>query len=296
MKPFKVLFATNFKEPTFDFLTTLFDLKKGGLKEIILTHIIPRDDVAYVPFGGYMQDEEERIREEAKIRFEDWQKSISQAGIKSKIHIEVGNPIPKIVEIAETEKVKLIAAGHKKRTTLEKIYIGSHTLELLRWSKIIPILLNKSPIHVDPGGEWILQQNNHPFCRPLLATDWSEISNKSLHFIASFKDAIDRVNVVHVIGVKISKGVNKAELKRLERESKERLETYGRYLENAGIKAETHLMAGRTEEEILRLSCELKSTMIILGTTGKDRIGEFFLGSVSHRIAEISDRPTLLIP
>jgi nucleotide-binding universal stress UspA family protein len=296
VKPFKVLFATKFGESAFASLVSLLPLKKVGLGEIILTHIIPRDEVAYVPFGGYMKDEEERLREEAIIRFEDWEKTISPAGIKSKIVIKVGNPIPKIVEIAEVEKCKLIAAGHKKRTTLDKIIIGSHTLELLRWSKVIPILINKPPIDCDPGSKGILQRNDHLFRRPLLATDWSELSNKSLHFIASFKGTIERVDVIHVIETKISKGVSRRELKRLERESKERLSAYAVTLQNTGIKAETHLAAGRTEEEILRLSGELKSTMIILGTTGKDRIGEFFLGSVSQRIAEMSDRPTLLIP
>ncbi len=186
MKPFKVLFATKFGESAFDSLVSLLPLKRVGLGEIILTHIIPRDEVAFVPYGGYMKDEEERLREEARIRFEDWQKTISQAGIKSKIVIEVGNPIPKIVEIAESEKVKLIAAGHKKRTTLEKIIIGSHTLELLRWSKVIPILINKPPIECDPGGQGILQQNDHPFCRPLLATDWSEIIKQISSFYRLF--------------------------------------------------------------------------------------------------------------
>ena len=131
MKPFKVLFATKFGESAYDSLVSLLPLKRVGLGEIILTHIIPRDEVAFVPYGGYMKDEEERLREEARIRLEDWEKTISRAGIKSKIVIEVGNPIPKIVETAEAEKVKLIAAGHKKRTTLEKTIIGSHTLELL---------------------------------------------------------------------------------------------------------------------------------------------------------------------
>jgi len=296
VKTFKVLFATKFRELAFDFLKNIFDLKKAGLKEIILTHIIPREEVAFVPFGGYMKDEEERLRAEARIRFEDWEKTISRAGIKTKIFIEVGNPIPKIVEIAKAEKCKLIAAGHKKRTTLEKIIIGSHTLELLRWSKVIPILINKSPIDCEPGEQWFLQQNNHPFHRPLLATDWSKISSEALQYIATFKGAVDQVDIVHVIGTKLSKGVSRTELRRLERESKERLAASREYLKSAGIKAETHLMAGRTDEEILRLSNELKSTLIILGTTGKDGIGGFFLGSVSHRIAEISDRPTLLIP
>jgi nucleotide-binding universal stress UspA family protein len=296
VKFFKVLFATKFGESAYDSLVSLLPLKRAGLGEIILTHIIPRDQVAYVPFGGYMKDEEDRLREEARIRFEDWEKTIAQVRIKSKIVIEVGNPIPKIVEIAEAEKCKLIAAGHKKQTALEKIIIGSHTLELLRWSKAILILINKPPSNYHPGGQETLEQNDHPFRRPLLATDWSEQSNKSYHFIASFKGAIDQVDVIHVIGTRLSKGVSRMELKRLERESKERLAAYATFLQNTGIEAETHLAAGRTEEEILRLSNELKSTMIILGTTGKDRIAGFFLGSVSHRIAEISDRPTLLVP
>ena len=107
---------------------------------------------------------------------------------------------------------------------------------------------------------------------------------------------MDRMDIVHVMGIKISKGLSRAGLKRLERESQKRLGDYGLVLKNAGMDTETHLRAGRTVEEILRLSEELKSTMIILGTTGKDRIAGFFLGSVSHRVAEISDRPTLLIP
>ena len=93
-----------------------------GLGEIILTHIIPRDEVAFVPYGGYMKDEEERLREEARIRFEDWEKTISRAGIKSKIHIEVGNPIPKIVEIAEAEKCQIDRCRPQKADHLGKNY------------------------------------------------------------------------------------------------------------------------------------------------------------------------------
>lgn len=296
MKMEKVLFATKFRELAFDALESLLDLKAAGLKEIILTYIIPREEVAFVPYGGYMKDEEERLREQARIRFEDWQEALSRAGVDSKIRIEVGEPVPKLVRIAEKEKVNLIVAGRKKRTALEKVYVGSHTLDLLRRSTAIPVLISKYMVYCDMEGQCIRRVNEHPFQRPLFATDWSKPSQNALEFITSLKGAVDKVDVVHVIGVKISKSLDKSELNRIEKESKERLDKYCATLKKAGIKAEPHLTAGRTAGEIIRLSRELNSTMIVQGTTGKDRVKEFFIGSVSHRIAEASELPTLLVP
>ncbi|MDP2992792.1 MAG: universal stress protein [Deltaproteobacteria bacterium] len=296
MKLTKVLFATKFRELAFDALESLLDLKAAGLKEIILTYIIPREEVAFVPYGGYMKDEEERLREQARIRFEDWQEALSKAGVDSKIRIEVGDPVPKLVRIAEKEKANLIVAGRKKRTALEKVYVGSHTLDLLRRSIAIPVLISKYMVYYDREGESVRRINEHPFKKPLLATDWSKPSANALDFIISLKGAVDKVDVAHVIGVKISKSLDKSELNRIERESKERLGKYCATLMKAGIEADPHLTAGRTESEIIRLSRELNSTMIVQGTTGKDRVKEFFVGSVSHRIAEVSELPTLLVP
>ena len=125
MKFEKILFPTKFRELDFDSLESLLDLKKAGLKEIVLTFVIPTEDVAFVPYGGYLKDEEERLREEARIRFEDWQESISKKGVKSKIRIEVGSPIPEIMSIAEEEKVDLIVAGRGKKTEIEEVCLGS---------------------------------------------------------------------------------------------------------------------------------------------------------------------------
>jgi nucleotide-binding universal stress UspA family protein len=292
LEPFKILFATKFAESAFDSLVALLPLKKAGLEEIILTHIIPRDEVAFVPYGGYMKEEEERLEEEARLRFKDWQKTLSQGEINSAICIKVGNPIAKIVEIAEDEKVKLISVGHKKRTGVEKILIGSHTLEILRLNKAIPTLISKYPPCGESTEEPQDQLKEHFFSRPLLAIDWSDLSDKALHFVADFQGVVDRLDIVHVID---SKGFGKTGLKRLERESTRKLNEHVLALKKRGLESQSHLRAGKTVDELLGLSDELKSTMIILGTTGKDRIADFFLGSVSHRIAEISDRPTLLV-
>lgn len=295
MKIKKILFPTKFRELAFNSLESLLELKEIGLKEVVLTYIIPRDEVAFVPYGGYMKDEEERLREQARIRFEDWQEAITQEGIESKIRIEVGNPIPQLYRIAEEEKVDLIIAGRKKRTALEKVYVGSHTLDLIRRSKV-PVLISKYMVRFEWEGELITRVNDHIFTKPLFATDWSKPSENALKLVSSFKGLADKVMVTHIIGVKISKNLDKSELRRIERESKERLGNYCDTLKKAGLKAEPHLFSGRSSAEIIRIAREHKATMIVMGTTGKDRIREFWLGSVSHRVAEASELPVLLVP
>ena len=291
----KILFPTKFRELAFNSLESILELKKAGLKEIVLTYIIPRDEVGFVPYGGYMKDEEERLREQARIRFENWQEAIAAEGIESKLRIEVGNPIPKLLRVAEEEKVDLIIAGRKKRTMLGKVYVGSHTLELIRRCTV-PVLVSKYMVRFEWEGEQITRVNDRLFTAPLLATDWSEPSEKALRLVSSFKELADKVMVTHIIGVKISKGLDKSELNRIEKESKERLEEYCDRLRKDGINAEPHLFSGQSAPEIIRVAREHKASMIIMGTTGKDRFKEFWLGSVSHRVTESSELPVLLVP
>lgn len=295
MKLKKILFPTKFRELAFNSLESLLELKKVGLEEIVLTYIIPREEVGFVPYGGYMKDEEERLREQAQIRFSDWQDAISAKGVESKVVIEVGKPIANILRISKRENVDLIVAGRKKRTTLEKVYIGSATLELIRRSTV-PVLVSKYMVQFEWQGEMITKVNDHIFKSPLLATDWSDPSEKGLKMLSSLKGLADKVLVGHVIGVKISKGRTKAELDRIEKESKERLDDYCKRLSNERMNAEPHLFSGRSAPEIMRMAREHKASMIVMGTTGKDRLKAFWLGSVSHRVAETSELPVLLVP
>lgn len=295
MKFEKILFPTKFRELDFNSLESLLELKKAGLKEIVLTFVIPREDVAFVPYGGYLKDEEERLREEARIRFEDWQESVSEKGIKTKIRIEVGSPIPKIMSIAEEEKVDVIVAGRGKRTEIEEVYLGSHTLGLIRRATI-PILVSKYMVRFEREGELVTQVNGRIFAKPLLATDWSKPSEKAMEVLMALKGSVEKAMVAHIIEVKIAKGHDKSGLERLEKESEKRLKEYCDTLKKNGIKAEPHLSSGKSAHEIVRVAREHKASMIIMGTTGKDRFKEFWLGSVSYRVVEESELPVLLVP
>ena len=102
--------------------------------------------------------------------------------------------------------------------------------------------------------------------------------------------------VAHIIGTKISTGLDNSALKKLEDESEKRLKTYCQMISDAGMKAKSILSAGKTVPEIIRVSRERGATMIAMGRTGKDWFQEYWLGGVSHRIAELSELPVLLVP
>ncbi|RPH52415.1 MAG: universal stress protein [Desulfobacteraceae bacterium] len=295
MKFEKILFNTRFREMALNSLEGMLDLIKAGLKEVVLVYIIPREEVAFVPFGGYMKEEEEKIKEKAGEQFKQWQAVLAKKGVKSKTYVQVGMPNAVILDIANKEKVDMIVSGRKKRSLFEKVYVGGHMLDLIRRSPI-PILMNKYMAEYEQDDEIVTRVNEHIFDRPMLATDWSQPSSNAVDALAGLKGLASDVIVVHNIGVKISKGMSPAQLQELKKESRRRLKAYCKRLTSAGINAESHLSSGRTAAEIINLSRSYNSTMIVLGRTGKDWLSQYWLGGVSHRVAENSELPVLLIP
>lgn len=294
MKIEKILFPTKFGELAFNALESLLTLKYAGLREVVLYHVIPRDEVGFVPFGGYLKEEEERLREEKRIQFEDWQHSLSAAGVNSKIVIDVGDPVPSILSMAEREQVGLMVVGRKKIGP-EMSFLGSHTLQLITRSPV-PTLVSKHLVEFDWEGERVTRINDKIFKSPLLATDWSGPSEKALDLLISLVGVVEKAYLGHVIGADLIKDLDKAELHRIEIESRERLERSCARLKSAGIAAEPHLGVGGGPIEIIRISREVEASMIIMGTTGKDRLRDLFLGSSSHQVAQSSELPVLLVP
>ncbi|MEF9438692.1 MAG: universal stress protein [Candidatus Mariimomonas ferrooxydans] len=216
-------------------------------------------------------------------------------GIKSRIVIEVGKPISKILDIAEEKKVDLIIVGRKKKIAIKKSFIGSYTSKIISCSHI-PVLANKYMVQFELDGATLTRTNDRLFEMPLLITDWSDPSQNALEFLVSLKGVVKKVFVLHNIDVKVSKEPDKSELHHVEKECSENLDESCKKLKHAGIKAEPHLSAGDVVQEILRFSRERDATMIIAGTTCKDRLHEMLHRSISHQVAKMSELPTLLVP
>jgi nucleotide-binding universal stress UspA family protein len=289
----KILFPTRFRELAYNSLESLFVLKNAGLKEIVLCHVISRDEVGFVPYGGYLKEEEEKLREQARIRFEDWQKSLSGQGINSKIKIVVGAPVDQILHIADEEKVDLIVVGRKKRTEIGELFAGSNTLRVITHSKV-PTLVNKYLVQYELEGEILTRINDHIFEMPMLIADETEQSQRALELLISLKGTIRRAMVFHNIDIEITH--EKEELHEIKKKYISKLEDYCTKLKKIGIEAEPHLGAGDMLHEILRISREQGATMIIIGTTDTDHLPEFLHKDAPHQIVRESELPTLVVP
>jgi nucleotide-binding universal stress UspA family protein len=290
-----LLFHTRFRELAFNSLKSVLELKAAGLKKVVLAHVIPREEVDFVPFGGTLKEDLDRMREAARLKFDDWIKTLDDSELEFKQRVEVGAANAKILEMAEEEQAGLIVVGRKKRSTLEKVYVGSHILDILRRSTI-PVLMSKYMVQYEWQEEPLMRTNDQIWKRPLLATDWSEPSRRGLDAVLALKGLVEKIIVSHVIGSRRIKNLEPAVVKRLETESVTRLQSYCRMIDDAGIDNDYHLTLGRTVEEIIKISRDFDATMIVMGRTGKDWFQEYWLGGVSHRIAELSELPVLLIP
>jgi len=284
----KMLFVTEFEELWFDALQSLMDLRKAGLNHVVFLHVIERDKVAMRRGTGYLKSEEVKLKEIANVRFIEWAESLFEKGMECGAYIVVGNLLPRILEVSKEEGVDLIVTGRHKMPKLKSLYADSSTIELLR-KTVIPVLVHK---YIISSGKI----NDKPFKRPLLATDWSSPCERAVDLLIALQGVVEKAAVVHVLSEKDIKGLSKMDIQRLHRENRKKLDELCDTLEGEGIDASSHLHIGDTFEQIERTAMEHDASMIIAGTSGKGTWKSRWLGSVSQRLAESSELPTLLVP
>jgi len=284
----RILYCAKFRELSLQALKELFVLKKVGLEEIILLHIIPREDVSYVFPLGYLEEEANLFKEEAELRFEVWGKEIKASGLNYRTIIKVGDPVYDIPAVCEEEKVDLLVLGKKKRETL---FVGSRTKEIIKQVKV-PTLVFKYKIKEED----LEIENKNIFQRPLLAIDFSPPSLRVLEFFYRLKDVFERGSVVYVIPSAKVKGLDKMRMKDLEEDASQKLDNLLKnYFENTE-KVEKLILLGEPQEMVLDLASEKEATLVILGRSGKTFIDRLFLGSVANYVLDRARTPVLIVP
>ena len=277
----KMLFVTDFEELWFDALRSLMVLRKAGLDHVVLLHVIERS------IGYYTTEEKSRLMEMAEVRFVDWAQSLYEEGMECGSYIVVGDTVSKIQATQEEEGTDLVVISRQKRSKVEKLYVDSKTIEFLRKASK-PILVHK---YKQASGK----VNDRLFEMPLLATDWSAPANRALEFLVGLKDIIKKLQVIHVVTEKAMAGLGKRGLLKMERENRKKLDELCSALEGEGVDAEYHLYIGDLTQ-IENAARERGATLIATGTTGKSAWQARWLGSVSQKLAEVSELPTLLVP
>jgi len=282
------LFVTKFEELWFDALESLMDLRKASLNHVVFLNVIQRDKVAMHRGRGYQKKEEVRLREMANIRFINWAENLFEQGIEVGAYIVVGSLVQKVIMAIENEGIDLVVIGNLKKGKIEQFYAPSDITEIIRRSGI-PVLVYKYLSGPETPTE-------KPFERPLLATCFSETSNRAVEYLKKLNGVIKKVNVIHVADPKLLKESSAMAVQKTRKESRRKLEEICDALTSEGIDATANVYIGNPVREIENAAKEFNATMIVAGTTAKDSWRERLVGSTPRKLAEKSAFPTLLIP
>lgn len=286
----KVLFPTKFETLSFPCVERLYPLKGAGLEEILFLFVVDREEVVGDLVHGFDKKLLEQLSEEARLRFEDWEKAVQANGLRCRHLVEIGRPEGKILEVACREEVDLIASGRQRRLPTDTVYLGGTAMGLLRRTAI-PVFVCKHPeegVCAPSGG--------HDFERILFATDFSDDADHALEFVKRLAGVVQQVGVVHVISQREFQKSSKEEIRAEEAKCQAQLEALCADLGQLGVAAVPHLVAGVTHAEILKIAADHRATAIIMGTRGKHGLKEIWLGSASHRVAEHAAIPVILVP
>ncbi len=281
MKIKKVLFATDFRTMTLPELKALFPLKKVGMEEILFFHVIDIRDVGFVPYGGFLKDAKKQMEAETEARFRDWSKNAEEAGFKVEIDFKVGVPWRSVLSEAQEKEVQMVVMGTEKDDP-EDLSLGTTGLKILRHAEV-PVLVLK-------------EVEDNAFSRVLLATDFSLPSERAMGWIIALAPIIESVDLIHVLSDKEIQDLDMNHIHIKMDKCENNLNTYAQELTQFGLETRTHVYTGKTAQEIVKAAQDLGTTLIIMGTTGKDSFKELWLGSASHRTAEMALQSILLVP
>lgn len=141
------------------------------------------------------------------------------------------------------------------------------------------------------------------FDKMMVAIDQAEIMNKLLDATVEIaRNKQTQVTLVHVSQEYVSNGMTYVPenfleeiLNEMEKAGLEQLQQAKSKLESAGINAETVHLKGDPAHEILNYARDTEQQLIIIGSRGLRGIKEMMLGSVSHKVSQLSKCPVLIM-
>lgn len=210
---------------------------------------------------------------------EDWERRLSDYGLKSRRLKWEGSLLPGILDAMQKEKISIMAVSLGKERG--KVFAVSRMKRMLR-SSYVPVIVLHGGARISGHTE------NGIFNHCVIATDWSPVSETAMNYLLNFREIIEVLEVVYVVNKRLSV--------RDMRSLKQRLVETRKIFLDKGIDVETHVYAGKPADEIMLAAKDYGATSIIMGTSGRSLLKDFFSRSCSYQIAEEATMPAFFIP
>jgi len=283
----KILFPTDLSKASQKVIDCIPDLKRVGLEEAIIVHVI---DIRTA--GGAapaLQEADKEILDQKK-------KELEKEQLKVDVKVLIGVPSVEIVNLANRENVSMVVMPAKGESFVEHILLGSVTENVIRHAHK-PVLIHKfAPLREKSKEECDLACKDI-FKRILYPTDFSDSAEKVIDYLKEMVDAdCKEIIVYHVQDTRHLSPHLMDKIDEFNKIDSDRLEKIKAQLEKFGFKkVTTRLETGVSITKILETAEELDVCLIAMGAHGKSKVAKMFLGSVSENVVRKSTKPVLLV-
>jgi nucleotide-binding universal stress UspA family protein len=239
------------------------------------------ESTAYDLYGSLATDAEQRLKELVQTR--------SWNGLQPEWVVQKGLAADSILGFAETQGANLIVMGTHGRRGLDRLAMGSVAERVLRKAQC-PVLVVRKPAHdfVDPRD---LSEPVH-LSKILLCTDFSDYSLRALDYAFSLAMEYNaELTLLHVLeNVHAS-----TDLGAIVAEAKECLANCAPKEAGDRCKFKCVVRIGKPYQEIIQLSLEMQSDLVIMGVRGRNALNLALFGSTSHRVIQLGSCPVLAV-
>jgi nucleotide-binding universal stress UspA family protein len=245
-----------------------------------------------VPISGMEQPIIEERLEQAKVDLDSIVEPLREADIETITRVLTGRPGPALLRTAEETRSDSILFGSYGKDAVQELLKGSLSAELTR-SAPLPVMSVRFGALWGKTPEECAEIGRGLFGRPLHPTDMSECSQRALDaLVGKMAHQMERLELAHVVDDVYRSGeVHEREIE----DARTYLEATAATLKERGVETDTHLVEGDAVADILRLSCEVEASCIVLGSRGKSLVREAVVGSVSHGILRMSSLPVVVM-
>lgn len=264
----RILLATDLSARSDRALDRAVRLARREGTELVVLHVIePTPGNRFYPRTQPIPDLATLVRSELIHELGD-------CADKAQIRIEEGNPAETIANVARELAATLVVVGVARFERLGRFTLGTTVERLVRGLEA-PLLIVTGRAH-------------KPYKRVAVAVDYSSVSKQTLELALSlFPD--QRITAFHAYMPLATYGASNLELH--EAQFREMAETdFTKWLEDASLSAaarariDVRLEHGEPAQLIREAARRGDFDLVIVGTRGRGRIFEFFIGSVAKRI------------
>ncbi|MFP4687552.1 MAG: universal stress protein [bacterium] len=278
----KVLLATDFSETALKLMNCLEELKKLGVEQVLLVHVVDIHS-AKLDAGELQKADREKL--------EEVKKEIEQMGFEVEVEVPIGGPVAEINRLAESEDVGVILVASHGRGPIKRIALGSTTHNLLRRTNC-PLLVEKYK-NIDCEGD-VSIACARKFDRIFVATDLSEPSARVTEMIKKIEAPAQEI----ILATFFETSSDAEQLREDRKITEERMESIRDELLASDAAREVSIIIGEGEaaDNIISAAREHQAGLIMIGSHGRGGLKELLLGSTAETVAQKSSIPVLLVP